>query len=86
MAITIQFPSTVKTMVGTWTQTKGAANQTLSIAGTVWDARFTSNKSSGTADYDVKWSQSVSGRITTLTIYSSDNVTDGKFVLTYTPN
>lgn len=86
MAITIQYPATVKKLVGTWTQTVGSANPTQTIAGTVWDARFSENKSSGSVDYRVGWSQSISGRITTVTVYCDSTVTDGKFIIFYTPN
>ena len=85
MAITIQYPITIKKMVGTWTQTVGSANPTLAIVGTVWGADFGCNKTSGSQDVAINWSQSVSGRVTTITIYCDSTVTDGKFIIFYTP-
>lgn len=86
MAITTYTGTGVSTLVGTWTHTDGDANETIAIAGTVWGARFNPDTTTGPIEVEVVWSQSVSGRITTLTVYNNATVTNGKFVIWYTPN
>ena len=86
MAVTPYLPASVQILVGTWTHTDGAANETIAIAGTVWGARFNPDTTTGPVEIECLWSQSVSGAITTLTIYNNATVTNGKFFILYTPN
>ena len=85
MALTIQPGTGVSALVGKWTHTDGDANESLAIGGTVWGARFNPNTTSGPIEAEVVWSQSVSGTITTITIYNNATVTDGRFIIWYTP-
>lgn len=85
MAITVQYPAGAKLLTGTWTHTVGAAPETLVVNGHIWDARFTCNLSSGKSEPEIKWSDSLSGIQTTITLYCNSTVTDGRFVIVYTP-
>lgn len=85
-AITNSYPATVQCLVGTWTHAQADANETITIAGTVWAANFSEDTLTGSVEFRQAWSQSVSGTITTLTIYSEATVTAGKFIIWYTPN
>ena len=83
MAITARPATAVATISGTWTHTVGAAAETLELAGFPLLCKFSTNKSSGVEDTDIKFSTSTSGTITTITLYCNTTVTDGRFVILY---
>lgn len=85
MAITVATPASVAKIVGTWTHTNGSANESITISGKVWSAVFSQNLSSAPVEVDIKWSDSLSGLVSTITVYCNATVTDGRFVIHYTP-
>lgn len=67
-------------MTGTWTGAAGDAAGTIDIgSANVITADFDPNKSSDGPTEKPFVSRSVSGAITTLSVYNKDTVTDGKF-------
>lgn len=86
MSITPRYDNGVKEVHGDWTHTDGDANESFVVCGTVLDANFTQDTSTAISEVSIKWSQSVSGRLTTITVYCNATVTAGKFIIFYTPN
>ena len=73
----------LRATVGKWTALEGDAAGTIAVeGGFVVSATFTSIDSSGNIQpIPVRWSESVSGNVTTITVYHQETVTDGRFII-----
>ena len=85
MTMSIKAVPSLAKLVGTWTHTLGAAAETIAVSGKVWGAEFKVNLSSGATEPEVKWSDSLSGNVSTITLYCNTTITDGRFIIFYTP-
>jgi hypothetical protein len=82
MATTVLRQSgTGRATFGTWTHTAGAAEETVQVGGYVYDARFINIDSSGEYDANIRYTVSLSGSVSTITIHSQASVTTGRFVI-----
>ena len=82
MSTTVLYPSGMaKVTMGTWTHTGGDAAETVAVSGVVFGALITATDSSGAFDSEVRYSVSISGSVSTITIYAQATVASGKFVV-----
>lgn len=87
MAITIRPNAGVQMLCATVVRSQSDAAESITLAGTVWGVLYCKDLSTGSVGVPVdSWSQSVSGTITTLTIYLGASATSGKLLIFYTPN
>jgi hypothetical protein len=70
-----------KQLSGTWSGVSGDPAGTMSVAGTVLDARFGSYDVDNTWQISPRVTLSKTGAITTLTINNLDDVATGYFIL-----
>jgi hypothetical protein len=86
MALTVKYPAVLPGVIaGTWTHTAGDAMESITVRGSLLGALFFDNDTNGNYDSDVKWSESLSGSVNTVTIYTNATVTAGKFILWVIP-
>lgn len=85
MSITPIYGTKPVLMCAAFTHTDGDANESLAIVGKPIGIQVCENTSTGPVEVTIKWSASISGRVTTITIYCNATVSDGYMVLTYIP-
>jgi len=72
----------LKVTFGDWTFTEAAASETIGVSGgRVYLAEFTSQDSSGALKERIRHSVSLSGNVTTVTVYGQEGVTTGQFLI-----
>ena len=77
----VQLGGGLSLIVADFTATVGAADQTLAVAGRVLAAWVNPGVTAEPVDYRSLFSQSVSGNITTLTLYTEAAITAGTVVV-----
>ena len=84
MSVTPNYKSAaVRVIHGTWTHAEGADEETLTVAGYVYSAKFSDCDSSESHDVGIPYSlsRSTTTGITTITVHAQAAVTDGRFIL-----
>ena len=66
---------------GTWSGLAGDAAGTMTVSGTVIDAKFKKFDADNTFGEPIRCSSSITSGITTLTVNNQDNVVNGQFTL-----
>ena len=83
MAVTPNYKSAaIRTLTGTWTHAADDANETVTVAGYVYDAKFSMCDATGLQTligYSV--SRSTTTGISTITIHCDGDVTDGRYMV-----
>jgi len=83
MAVTPNYKSAaIRPLYGTWTHAEDSANESFSVAGYVYDAKFSMCDATGDqtlVGYSV--SRSTTTGISTITIHCNGIVTDGRYIV-----